>query len=85
MDNSNENFIEVDLNIKEITDLNNELDNVIRIIDLYLSEKSFFKQILTFFFDNTFGSQNQFKIELKQKHNCEEIKVNTKDNTKLDA
>jgi hypothetical protein len=62
-------------NIKKVEDNLND----------YLLEGSVFSIIYNLLFNDMFGSLNQLKIELTSRFNCEEVKITTYDNLKLDG
>jgi hypothetical protein len=51
----------------------------------YMLEGGVFSMIYNFLFNDMFGSLNQLKIELLSRFNCEEVKIPTHDNLKLDG
>jgi hypothetical protein len=68
-----------------IKKMNNNLCKIEEIVDEFLLKKGYFSILKNFLFNDTFGSLYQFKIELLNRFNCEEVKINTVDKIKLDA
>jgi hypothetical protein len=61
------------------------INNVEYNLKEYLLEGNVFSIIYNFLFNDMFGSLNQLKIELVSRFNCEEVKITTFDNLKLDG
>jgi hypothetical protein len=61
------------------------LETIEEILDAFLLKKGFLNKCRNVLFNDTFGSLYQFKIELLNRFNCEEIKVITSDNISLDG
>lgn len=61
------------------------LEAIEEILDAFLLKKGIFNKCKNILFNDTFGSLYQFKIELLNRFNCEEIKVITPDNIPLDG
>jgi hypothetical protein len=68
-----------------IKKINLNIHNVEEILDEFLLKKGIFNKIKNLIWNDTFGSLYQFKIELLNRFNCEEVKITTNDNVKLDA
>lgn len=61
------------------------LEAIEEILDAFLLKKGILNKCKNILFNDTFGSLYQFKIELLNRFNCEEIKVITPDNIPLDG
>jgi hypothetical protein len=61
------------------------LEAIEEVLDGFLLKKGLFNNCKNLLFNDTFGSLYQFKIELMNRFNCEEVKINTYDNITLDG
>jgi hypothetical protein len=84
---SQNNFHEIrgeslDISLRRII---SNIEKVEEILDNFLLKgKGKLKNLRNLLFNDTFGSLKQFKIELENRFNCNEIKLNTKDGKIID-
>ncbi len=76
------------MKIMELKDIDYEkiitnINSVLEILDNFLLKKGLCSKIKNFFFNDSFGSVNQYKAELMLKFNVDEKNVKTSDNATL--
>ena len=60
------------------------IEKVEQILNDFQLRGSNFRNLKNALMNDTFGSLKQFKIELQNRFNCTELKINTKDNKSID-
>jgi hypothetical protein len=63
----------------------NNIEKVEDVLNQFLLKKGFFRNLKNLCFNDTFGSLRQFKVELINRYNCEEVTITTSDKINLDA
>jgi len=71
----------LDISLRRIV---SNIEKVEEILKEFQLQGNKFSKLKNIFFNDTFGSLNQFKIELENRFNCEEIKIPTPDNAIID-